>query len=165
MNIADRLSSLMRWRGIRSQRHLARLSGVPQTSIHRILANRPGYLPSIATVARLARALSVNPEWLHGDGPAARLRGLARAQASEGPQGQEGEPHGEQRGDQLGKPQGRRQPWTPRPISHGEDDVAEMKRLMATLTAAERRKIIAVVRLVAQGRLPSTSTAGAARLS
>ncbi|OZI36885.1 hypothetical protein CAL29_00090 [Bordetella genomosp. 10] len=136
MNIADRLSSLMRWRGIRSQRHLARLSGVPQTSIHRILADRPGYAPSHATVGKLAHALSVSPEWLNGDGPGARRRAPA-----------------------IDRP-----PPAPR-ASRGGDDEAEMKRLMATLTAAERRKIVAVVRLVAQGRLPPTWTAGAERRS
>jgi transcriptional regulator with XRE-family HTH domain len=137
MNIADRLSSLMRWRGIRSQRHLARLSGVPQTSIHRILADRPGYAPSYSTVGKLAYALSVSPDWLRGDEHAMRIRPPAIALP----------------------------PRPPRPSQRGDDDVAEMKRLMATLTAAERRKIVAVVRLIAQGRLPSTLAAGAARQS
>ncbi|ALM85550.1 helix-turn-helix domain-containing protein [Bordetella sp. N] len=126
MTITDRLSSLMRWRGIRSQRHLARLSGVPQTSIHRILADRPGYVPSTLTVGKLAYALSVSPDWLRGDESAARVRAPAIPQVR-----------------------------PPRSGRRGEYDEAEMKRLMATLTAAERRKIVAVVRLVAQGRLPA----------
>ncbi len=125
MKIAERLTSLMRWRGIRSQRHLARLSGVPQTSIHRILAERPGYAPSDATVDKLAHALNVNPDWLRGSEQARRPPRPATAQP-------------------------RHTAQAPR---RDDDDYAEITRLMATLTVAERRKIVAVVRLVAQGRL------------
>jgi hypothetical protein len=37
MSLSQRLRTLMRWRGIHSQNQLARLSGVPQSCIHRIL--------------------------------------------------------------------------------------------------------------------------------
>jgi transcriptional regulator with XRE-family HTH domain len=54
----------MRWRGIRSQRQLARLSGVPQTSIHRILSRSDSYMPALGTLSRLARALDSTVPWL-----------------------------------------------------------------------------------------------------
>ncbi len=55
----------MRWRGIPSQNQLARISGVPQSCIHRILT-RPAdsYSPSRLTLTRLARALGTSVAWL-----------------------------------------------------------------------------------------------------
>jgi transcriptional regulator with XRE-family HTH domain len=65
--LADRLRSRMRWRGIRSQSQLARLSGVSQSSIHYILALGDGYDATRDTVRRLAAALGTTPAWLGGD--------------------------------------------------------------------------------------------------
>lgn len=65
MSLSERLRALMRWRGIPSQNQLARLSGVPQSCIHRILT-RPEdrYSPSRATLVSLARALDTSVPWL-----------------------------------------------------------------------------------------------------
>ncbi len=64
MSLSQRLYTLMRWRGIKSQSQLARISGVPQSCIHRILTRRDGYSPSRATLLRLARALDTCVPWL-----------------------------------------------------------------------------------------------------
>ncbi|MFJ0761717.1 helix-turn-helix transcriptional regulator, partial [Bordetella bronchiseptica] len=64
MSQADRLRALMRWRGISSQNQLARISGVPQSTIHRILARGDAYAPTRATLERLARALHTTVPWL-----------------------------------------------------------------------------------------------------
>jgi transcriptional regulator with XRE-family HTH domain len=126
MNMANRLRTLMRWRGIRSQRQLARLSGVPQTSIHRILSRAEGYLPALDTLSRLARALGTTVTWLN-DGDAS---GSATPQAQEAPH--------------LREPQAGRQ-------YHPEcgGDAAELHMLMARLSEPERRHIVALVRLLA----------------
>ena len=67
MTLADRLRSRMRWRGIRSQSQLARLSGVSQSSIHYILALGDDYDAKRDTLRRLAAALGTTPAWLGGD--------------------------------------------------------------------------------------------------
>jgi transcriptional regulator with XRE-family HTH domain len=54
----------MRWRGIHSQNQLARLSGVPQSCIHRILTREDRYSPARSTLVRLARALGTTVPWL-----------------------------------------------------------------------------------------------------
>ncbi|WP_434644807.1 helix-turn-helix domain-containing protein [Achromobacter piechaudii] len=64
MSPAQRLRALMRWRGIHSQNQLARLSGVPQSCIHRILTRDEHYSPSRATLLRLAKALDTSVPWL-----------------------------------------------------------------------------------------------------
>ncbi|WP_417222656.1 helix-turn-helix domain-containing protein [Achromobacter spanius] len=64
MSPAQRLRALMRWRGIHSQNQLARLSGVPQSCIHRILTRDEHYAPSRATLLRLAKALDTSVPWL-----------------------------------------------------------------------------------------------------
>lgn len=124
--MADRLRTLMRWRGIRSQRQLARLSGVPQTSIHRILTRDPGYLPALGTLTRLARTLDTTVLWL-SEGEA----GLhATVLAARQPRPQECgtiHPHHQQ----------------------GGGDAAELHMLMAKLSDAERRHVVALVRMLA----------------
>lgn len=64
MSLAQRLSALMRWRGIKSQNQLARISGVPQSCIHRILNRGDHYWPDRRTVLRLAKALDTSAVWL-----------------------------------------------------------------------------------------------------
>ncbi|MGV2865402.1 helix-turn-helix domain-containing protein [Achromobacter sp. AGC39] len=64
MSPAQRLRALMRWRGIHSQNQLARLSGVPQSCIHRILTRGKDYSPSRTTLLRLAKALDTSVPWL-----------------------------------------------------------------------------------------------------
>lgn len=64
MTLTKRLRALMRWRGIQSQNQLARISGVPQSSIHRILTRSDGYSPSRTTLLRLAKALETGVPWL-----------------------------------------------------------------------------------------------------
>ncbi|OZI47212.1 transcriptional regulator [Bordetella genomosp. 5] len=63
MSLSDRLRKQMRWRGIQSQSQLARISGVPQASIHRILL-REHYTPRLDTLRRLAQALDTTVAWL-----------------------------------------------------------------------------------------------------
>jgi hypothetical protein len=57
MTLAARLLSAMRRRGIRSQSQLARLSGVSQPSVHRILADPHGYAPGRRVIARLGPSI------------------------------------------------------------------------------------------------------------
>lgn len=65
MSLAQRLRTLMRWRGIHSQNQLARISGVPQSCIHRILTlPEDRYWPARGTLVRLARALDTSVPWL-----------------------------------------------------------------------------------------------------
>ncbi|CAM3869072.1 helix-turn-helix transcriptional regulator [Bordetella bronchialis] len=137
--MADRLRTLMRWRGIRSQRQLARLSGVPQTSIHRILTRDLGYMPALSTLARLARALDTTTAWLcDGD---ESLQPAARG----------------------GTVQQVREPGAAHHY-HPEcgGDAAELHMLMARLSEAERRHIVALVRMLADR---PTWAAGDARRS
>ncbi|CAM3607852.1 HTH cro/C1-type domain-containing protein [Bordetella sputigena] len=124
--MADRLRTLMRWRGIRSQRQLARLSGVPQTSIHRILTRDLGYMPALSTLARLSRALDTTVVWL-SEGE----QGLqAKPQAAESPQPRDG---------------GGMHHYHP----ECGGDAAELHMLMARLSEAERRHVVALVRMLA----------------
>jgi transcriptional regulator with XRE-family HTH domain len=123
MTMADRLRTLMRWRGIRSQRQLARLSGVPQTSIHRILTRDLGYMPAFNTLTRLARALDTTVLWL-----------------SDGDQS----PHANEP-PQLREP-GAAQHYHP----ECGGDAAELHMLMARLSEAERRHVVALVRMLAE---------------
>lgn len=74
MSLALRLRTLMRWRGIKSQNQLARISGVPQSCIHRILTREERYAPTRATLQRLARALDTQVPWL-ADGMVAQAAG------------------------------------------------------------------------------------------
>lgn len=64
MSLALRLRALMRRRGIKSQNQLARLSGVPQSCIHRILTREDRYSPTRGTLLRLAQALGTHVPWL-----------------------------------------------------------------------------------------------------
>lgn len=64
MSLAQRLRTLMRWRGIHSQNQLARISRVPQSCIHRILTREDRYSPSRSTLLRLAAALETSVPWL-----------------------------------------------------------------------------------------------------
>lgn len=63
MSFPQRLTSMMRRRGIRSQSQLARLCGVSQSSIHRMLY-LDGYAPKLATLKRIAAALDTSVAWL-----------------------------------------------------------------------------------------------------
>jgi len=114
MTLANRLRAQMRWRGIKSQNQLARMSGVPQSSIHRILALGDAYSPTRLTVQRLAGALGTTPAWLDHGNPDDRSPGPCGAAAPEGYD-------------------------------------AELHALMARLPDDARRKIVALVRLVADG--------------
>lgn len=67
-DLAARLLDLMRSHGLKTQTQLARRSGVPQSSIHRILF-QPGYAPTMTTLTRLAAALGVSVGWLAGGAP------------------------------------------------------------------------------------------------
>jgi transcriptional regulator with XRE-family HTH domain len=64
MTIAKRTALLMRWRGIKSQSQLARISGVAQSSINRIFTHGDQFTPQRTTLLRLSRALHTTPHWL-----------------------------------------------------------------------------------------------------
>ncbi len=128
MTLANRLRTLMRWRGIKSQNQLARISGVPQSSVHRILTRGEHYCPSRLTVARLANALNTNVTWLT-DGIDASLHPhthtLRDAPPSTG----------------LYSP--------PEPLADAYS--TELQSLMRRLPDASRKKIVALVRLIVEG--------------
>ena len=62
MSVAKRLSRLMEQKGV-SEYQLAKDSGVPQPTIHRIKSGET-HEPKHSTVAKLARALGVSPDFL-----------------------------------------------------------------------------------------------------
>lgn len=77
MTFATRLQILMRHRGIRSQSQLARLSGVSQASIHRILRSAHRGAPSVKVLMQLSRVLDTSPAWLmHAEFTASRGQDL-----------------------------------------------------------------------------------------
>lgn len=82
MSLALRLRTLMRWRGIKSQNQLARISGVPQSCIHRILTRDEHYAPTRATLQRLARALDTQVPWL-ADGMVAQATAMPEPREEE----------------------------------------------------------------------------------
>jgi len=144
MNLSHRLQTLMRWRGIRSQRQLARLSGVPQTSIHRILVD-PAHSPRLCTVERLATALGTGAAWLaHGKG--SDLPPPLEAGAATPAIRTECDVTSLQDKPAEGPP---------------DRETAEIHMLLARLTLSERRKVAAVIRLIAERPAPATSVPAA----
>lgn|SRR5690606_17065340 len=125
MTLAQRLRAQMQRRGIKSQNQLARISGVPQSSIHRILTRDDTYAPTRHTLQRLAAALGTTVPWL-ADG--VNVAALAAR---------------------------------PAPHDNADGYSAELQALVETLPVDARKKVLAVVRLIAQGAGPA-STRGAA---
>jgi transcriptional regulator with XRE-family HTH domain len=64
MNIATRLDSAMRSAKVGSQSQLARMSGVPQPTISRILKGQGTQGAETVTLVALANALNVDLRWL-----------------------------------------------------------------------------------------------------
>ncbi len=62
MNLADRIDVAMKMAGYKNQADLSRASGVPETTITRIL--KGGSQPSIDNLAAIARACRVSMDWL-----------------------------------------------------------------------------------------------------
>lgn len=62
MDIASRIDLAMKIAGIRSQADLARQSGLPESTIARIL--KIGGNPSIDTIAALSKTLKVSIDWI-----------------------------------------------------------------------------------------------------
>lgn len=62
MDIAHRIDLAMRVAGIRSQAQLARISGVPESTIARILKNAGQ--PTVENLAALATALDRTLDWI-----------------------------------------------------------------------------------------------------
>ncbi|KRC71751.1 hypothetical protein D3C87_156170 [compost metagenome] len=120
MSLAQRLRTLMRWRGIRSQNQLARISGVPQSCIHRILTRQEDrYSPARGTLVRLAHALDTSVPWLtDGVVPAS---GPARAHRV----------HDD-------------------PDSNGDGYCTEICTLLRQLPDSTKRKVLTVVRLIVE---------------
>jgi transcriptional regulator with XRE-family HTH domain len=73
--IANRLDEAMQARGIPSQSKLARLSGVPQATISRILKGTNGFGPELETLRKLAAATAVHLLWLQ-EGTGSRDGGI-----------------------------------------------------------------------------------------
>ncbi|MBO9357111.1 helix-turn-helix domain-containing protein [Bordetella petrii] len=121
MTLAERLRTQMQWRGIKSQNQLARISGVPQSSIHRILTRNDAYAPARGTLQRLAAALDTTVPWL-ADGIDAAAPSASPAPGMAGPA--------------AGAPDGYS---------------AELHALMGKLPVEARKKIVAVVRLIVDG--------------
>jgi transcriptional regulator with XRE-family HTH domain len=70
MDIASRLDRAMKAADVRSQSQLARISGVPQPTINRILKGAGKQGPETVTLTALAAALNVELRWLQqGVGP------------------------------------------------------------------------------------------------
>ena len=68
--VGSRLDAAMQARGIRTQMSLARLSGVPQPTIARILKGAGKQGPETETLRALSKALVVHLRWLQeGVGP------------------------------------------------------------------------------------------------
>ena len=130
MTLANRLRTLMRWRGIKSQSQLARISGVPQSSVHRILTRGEGYSPSRPTVARLAKALHTSVTWLTDgvDAPAHTHGAVLTLRDASPPPG-----------------------FYSSPETLTDAYSAELHVLMQRLPEASRKKIVALVRLIVEG--------------
>ncbi|HYG43166.1 MAG TPA: helix-turn-helix transcriptional regulator [Bordetella sp.] len=126
MTLAQRLRARMLWRGIKSQNQLARISGVPQSSIHRILTRKDAYSPARSTLLRLAHALDTTVPWLTDgvDTPAYPI-GI---------------------------------PLCPSVDATAPDGyAAELYSLMSKMPADARKKVVAIVRLIANGIEPPAS--------
>lgn len=63
-NLAVRLERLMHGRGISKQSHLARETGLAQSTINRLLTRGDNYRPGVETIQRLADYFRVSPDWL-----------------------------------------------------------------------------------------------------
>lgn len=122
MNISSRLAALMRRRGIRSQSQLARISGVPQSSIHRILTRGEDYSVGTVTLRKLAGALDSSVAWL--------TEGAEVMSA-----------HAGQRISLGAQP-----PPATKTLDDG--DMIEAVYILQRLSPDERRKVIAVLRLL-----------------
>ena len=127
MTLAHRLRAQMRWRGIKSQNQLARISGVPQSSIHRILTRGDAYSPGRRTLQRLAQALDTSVRWL--------TDGIDTPQQPPG----------------AGPPPAAAPHQPGAQASAADGYVAEMQVLMARLPTDARKKIVAIARLIAHG--------------
>lgn len=133
MTLDVRLQALMRRRGIKSQSQLARLAGVSQSSIHRILLATPGYMPTRAILIRLAHALDTSISWLS--------EGVAELHR---PERRRGNGHADagidaDRGPGIGLGAG--VPLGPQ---------SEWRQLFAQLPRAEREALLALARLMQQ---------------
>lgn len=62
MNIADRIDTAMKMANIKTQADLARKSGVPESTVTRILKG-PAQ-PSVDNLARIATACNVTMDWI-----------------------------------------------------------------------------------------------------
>lgn len=111
----------MKRRGIKSQSQLARISGVPQSSIHRILSRGDAYAPERPTLRKLAMALNTSVPWL--------ADGIDVVESGQSP----------------GKH------TAPAPESFPADGyISEAVAILARLEPEDRKKIVAVLRLLPQ---------------
>ncbi len=127
MTLSHRLRTLMRWRGIKSQHQLARISGVPQSSIHRILLRGEDYCPQRSTLQRLAKALDTTVSWLS--------EGVERA-----PLAQETASLREDSAYAQYEIRGNRNGYS-----------AEAQALIARMPDPVRKKVVAILRLIVEG--------------
>ena len=113
----------MKRRGIKSQSQLARISGVPQSSIHRILARGDAYSPERPTLRKLAVALNTSVPWLADGVEVVDTRPPCTRQNA---------------------PAGESLP--------ADGYIIEAAAILADLDPDDRRKIVAVLRLLQQRR-------------
>jgi transcriptional regulator with XRE-family HTH domain len=137
MTIAKRMVLLMRWRGIKSQSQLARISGVAQSSINRIFTQGDQFAPQRTTLLRLARALHTTPHWLTDGIETRRTSGASPADHAAFP-------------------------WlnsTTKDPATGT--LVEIHTLIEQLTDPERRTLLALIRLLVRPhpKQPKTNTA------
>lgn len=84
MTIATRLDRLMQARKVKSQSALARMAGVPQPTINRILKGQTD-TPELGTIKKIAAALNVPSTWLaEGPGDTPPDRSMDPAESSAG---------------------------------------------------------------------------------
>jgi len=114
----------MRVRGIRSQNQLARIAGVSQSSIHRILAHGDGYNAERRTLRKLAAALNSSVPWLaEGVETIQPWRGVAANTLQAAPAAAE-------------------------PAGESDGYLVEATSILGRLTSEERKRIVAVLRLL-----------------
>jgi len=110
----------MKRRGIKSQSQLARIAGVPQSSIHRILARGDAYSPERPTLRKLATALNTSVPWL--------ADGIEVVEA--------------------GHPTAARQPAGAADSLPTDGYIIEAVAILAELDPEDRKKIVSVLRLL-----------------
>lgn len=164
MSLAKRLRALMRWRGIQSQNQLARISGVPQSCIHRILTRTDGYSPSRRTLLRLANALQTSVPWL-SDGVISATQPHdvppedAAAQPSQAAT-QAAAPHAKSQPDPASPSTNPHAALRTVPAADFDGYCAEICLLLRPHPDSTKKTVLSLVRLLADNRAPRLDSSG-----